>query len=625
MIINLLYTNLEKLLECVMISKINMTSVTGRCFYAMIIPISNLLVRRPSMRSIARKAGSVLRQLESQAPSSLADWVAVIVLFAIAFSTRARITGYGLPYQGVWDEAVTYPQALQMLTVPGLKPAAIDVPGYGTASYGDLLVYLTAGGDVLGLLDAFRTNQVDSIQEFVSPPQGVASIFQAVHPSGIPLLYPRLLLALVNSLAPVGVYLILRRVFGLNRWFCFGGALIYAVFSREGIYYSAYILPDSLATTLTVFLFWASYEAHRRQENQPWLWVVSGVLAGLVVNTTFRLVTVLAVPILAALTARGWKSLLPRLGWVLLGALAGFVLTSPYSVLDLPNALVKLTGFAWDHDLSWAHRLSSLGYYLQGIFLPGFDSMYIGIKVGSVGLGLVAGMLAILGMWKWVRLYPRQALVALLFFGLHFYSILPVTQRYTRHALVVYPLVCMAAGIGLQQLTEFLSRIFQRLQERFPHLSSQSPSSATILVFSLFLLASAPQIALSLSYVSIVEHASPSQVQTAEYLQQLLQPGEKVGIVDVIPWVEADLIARGIPFERISLQAAPEELRAGGITYVVGSDAILPGCGYGDIAGTFWETAFQAPGSKLAEFGYAYLQCLGYPNSDAYLLVGRVP
>jgi hypothetical protein len=608
-----------------MISKINMTSVTGRCFYAMIIPISNLLVRRPLMRSIARQAGSVFRQLERHAPSSLADWVAVIVLFAIAFSTRARLTGYGLPYQGVWDEAVTYPQALQMLTVPGLKPAAIDVPGYGTASYGDLLVYLTAGGNLVGLLDGLRTNQVDSIREYVSPPQGVASIFQAVHPSGIPLLYPRLLLALINSLAPVGIYLILRRVFALNRWFCFGGALIYAVFSREVIYYSAYILPDALATTLTVFLFWVSWEAQRRQENQPWLWVVSGVLAGLVVNTSFRLVTVLAIPILAALIAGSRKGLPSRLGWVLIGALAGFVLTSPYSVLDLPNALVKLTGFAWDHDLSWAHRLSSLAYYLRGIFLPGFDSMYIGIKVGSVGVGLVAGLLALLGIWEWARLYPRQAWVALLFLGLHFYSILPVTQRYTRHALVVYPLVCMAAGFGLQQLAEVLSRIFQRLQQRFPGLSSQSSSGATILTFSLFLLVSAPQIALSLSYVYIVDHASPSQVQAAEYLEELLQPGEKAGIVDVIPWVEADLIARGIPFERISLQATPEELQASGITYLVGSDAILPDCGYGNIAGTFWETAFKAPGSKLAEFGYAYLQCLGYPNADAYLLVGRVP
>ncbi len=577
------------------------------------------------MGSIARKVGLVLRQLESQAPSSLGDWVVMIVLFVLAFSTRARITGYGLPYQGVWDEAVTYPQALQMLTVSGLKPAAIDVPGYGTASYGDLLVYLTAGGDLVGLLDAFRTNHVDSIQEFVSPPQGVASIFQAVHPSGIPLLYPRLLLALLNSIAPIGIYLILRRVFGLNRWFGFGGALIYAVFSREVLYYSAYILPDALATTLAVFLFWVSWEAQRRQESQPWLWVVSGVLAGLVVNTTFRLVTVLAVPILAALTTRGLKGLLPRLGWVFLGALAGFVLTSPYSMLDLPNALVKLTGFAWDHDLSWSHQLSSLGYYLQGIFLPGFDSMYIGIKVGSVGLGILAGFLALVGLWRWLRLYPRQALVALLFFGIHFYSILPVTQRYTRHALVLYPLICMAAGLGLQQLTDWLSALFQRLQARSPRLAGQSPSDAAVLIFSVFILAAAPQIARSFSYVYIVEHSRPSQVQAAEYLQTLLQPGEKVGIVDVIPWVEADLTAREIAFERISLQADPEELRASGITHLVGSDAILPNCGYGNIAGTFWETAFQAPGSKLAEFGYAYLQCLGYPNAGAYLFVGRVP
>lgn len=54
-----------------------------------------------------------------------------------------------------------------------------------------------------------------------------------------------------------------------------------------------------------------------------------------------------------------------------------------------------------------------------------------------------------------------------------------------------------------------------------------------------------------------------------------------------------------VSFERISIQSSPADLKKRGITYLFGS--------------------------RLAEFGYAYMQGTGYPNGDAYLFVGRVP
>ena len=108
---------------------------------------------------------------------------------------------YALPYQNVWDEVVTYSQALGLLTQPGLDPHS-DVPGYGTAAYGDLLVYGTAGGEVMGLLNGLRSQEVRSLRSFTSPPRGVSSIYEAVHASGVPLRAPRRLLAAINSLVP---------------------------------------------------------------------------------------------------------------------------------------------------------------------------------------------------------------------------------------------------------------------------------------------------------------------------------------------------------------------------------------------------------------------------------------
>jgi hypothetical protein len=114
-----------------------------------------------------------------------------------------------------------------------------------------------------------------------------------------------------------------------------------------------------------------------------------------------------------------------------------------------------------------------------------------------------------------------------------------------------------------------------------------------------------------------------TQVSMARYLEQSLQPGELVGILDLIPWVEADLHARRIDFERIGLHTTLAELRRRGITHVVGSDAI--GGEYGSISGTIWDTAFDAPGDRLAEFGSEWLWYRGYPMGSLYMFAAHVP
>jgi hypothetical protein len=563
-------------------------------------------------------------------PPKAWDWAAVVLLFVIAILPRASLTTYGLPYQSVWDEVVTYPQALRMLTVPGLEPVS-NVPGYGTNSYGDLLVYITAAGQTLGLMDGFRTQRVNSFQEYVSPPRGVPSINGAVNESGIPLRYPRLILALINSLSPVFIFIALRKYLKADIFSAFGGALLYAFLSREVLYYSSFILPDALATTLFLIQFLLAWLCLEDTSGRISPYFLCGFLGGMILSTSVRLWTVASLPFLALALARDRQRGLTRLFAIPVGLAAGFLITSPYALIDLPNLLSKWTSFSWYHDLSWSHRLSSLAFYFQGMFKPGFNSSYIDTNEGSIGFGLLAGLLALLGLGKIFARKPCKALLILAFSAIQLYSITPVVQRFTRHALVLYPLVCILAGMGLSLLVDALRLGVDRLSARqqFPlreNLIKSKPVinlGAPAIVLAAFLLLNTNQFTLTFDYLRRASQYKPVQVRAAEYLSQVLQPGDKVGILDLIPWVLSDLKARHIPYEQIKLDDTSEQLQARGITYVVGTDQIKGQ--YGSPAGTMWENAFKAPGSKLAEFGTSALEFEGYPVTSLYIFVARLP
>lgn len=556
------------------------------------------------------------------------DVIAALILFFISFISRSSMTGYGLPYQTVWDEVVTYPQAMRMLTVPGLKPDS-NVPGYGKAAYGDLLVYITAFGEVLGFVNGLRTQQVASIDDFVSPPLGVNSIIGAVHPSGIPIQYPRLILAFINSFAPVAIYLILRKIFKADLWSSFGGGFIYAFLSREVLYYSSYILPDALATTLFLFLLFSIFITLKDGSGKLSLYVANGFLVGMIISVSIRSSTVIILPFLALAFSTHRERIVQRLFAIAFGILFGFALTSPYAILDLPGYLGKINSFSWAHDLSWSNRLSGLIFFVQGMFKSGFVSHYVDSMTGSVGLGILTGLLAIIGLWRLFKCFPRQTIIVIIFSALHMYSILPIAQRYTRHALILYPLACISAGVGLTFLADKLKSLRNKLvstsiplthkiiRMQFHLLGKFSP----LIVLFIFGILSFRQARLTVSYLQRVMQFITPQVQIAEFLVVILEPEDKVGILNHLPWIEEDLFLRGINFERINLTDSTNDLTARGFTYLVGTDRIA-GI-YSTAVNTIWDKDYFSE-KKVAEFGSIPLQYEGYPSGQLYMFITRI-
>jgi len=552
--------------------------------------------------------------------SAAKDASAASLLFLLSLSVRLPLTRYGLPYQAVWDEVTTYTRALSLIG-DSASDFAKPVPGYAGATYGDLLIYTTAVGEVAGLLSGLRSQQVASLDEFVAPPPGVGSIYEGVHASGLPLLYPRILLALINSLASVLVFKALRTYLGSGTWASFLGGLVYAIFSWDVVYYSSYIIPDALATTLSLAALLAAMAAIGDRNGKATPYLACGVFVGLAVSVTIRYASMAVVPFLALALARDRKKFSRKAGLALVGMLGGFLVTSPRALADSSSYLSGMTSLVWSSDTSSVHRLESLVFYMQRIFGP---------PAIASGLGPLTLIAALIGLGRLLISRPRYALLFVLFGGVHFQAVTPIIERYSRHVLVLFPIACMLAGVGLDMIAGGISDFLYRMK-----MSNRLPSRAewlsvglarewvgAALVISVFTLLSVSRVLRTVETVKNAAAFETTQVLMARYLEQSLRPGEKVGILDLIPWVEADLQRRAIDFERIGLDMTMDELWRRGITQVVGTDRVEGA--YGPISGTIWQTAFESPGDRIAEFGSDSLRSRGYPMGNLYLFVGRI-
>jgi hypothetical protein len=356
-----------------------------------------------------------------------------------------------------------------------------------------------------------------------------------------------------------------------------------------------------------------------------WNFLLTGVLAGIMVSLTIRVVLMILVPVLALFFSRNKQHFLAKFFLSIAGIAVGFLLFSPYALLDLPSYLARVTGLTWSFDLRLTNRLAGLAYYLKGAFMPGFNSLYVDSSEGSVGLGLVVGFLAVLGIGRLLFSHPRQAIMMLLIIVFHLYLISPITQRYTRHALVLYPMFCIFAGAGLSWIAEGIQRPLREWLSRTNQKINPSVITRGVPAFILivFLLISAHQVNLTLRYMARTHNYKTPQVQAAEYLSIVMTPEDKVGILDEVPWVENDLHAHGISYVRIAATDTVEDLKAKQVTLVAGTDRF--GGDYASLAGSIWQTGFTNPGAKLAEFGVGALMYDGYPAGQLYIFIARLP
>jgi hypothetical protein len=80
--------------------------------------------------------------------------------------------------------------------------------------------------------------------------------------------------------------------------------------------------------------------------------------------------------------------------------------------------------------------------------------------------------------------------------------------------------------------------------------------------------------------------------------------------------------AARVILERIRLEDTIDDLQMRGLAVVVGTD--LTSAEFPSIAGTIWDTVFDDPGDRIAEFGEQALLTRGEPKPNLYLFAARV-
>jgi len=284
---------------------------------------------------------------------------------------------------------------------------------------------------------------------FLSPDEDIASVFIADQSQFY--LLGRLLTVCYALLSLLMTYLVGRRLFGervalVGAWF--------SVLSPLVVYYAQVVRTDLAGSFFGMLSLWLMLRLYDQPSTKNQL--LAGLSIGFSVGTRYFMVTL--VPILIAvdvLIVRQSRRDLNRppsskraIAVGLLAVLLGFVVCTPFFILDLPTALGSLVSEARPRHLG-ADGLSpteNLKWYLT-------DAIPAGI---SVPLAILAAIGAVLVL---IRRRPDQLLV-LSFVVVFVLSTSLSRLHWNRWMIQVFPILCLLAAKTLCGASSWLSRLF---------------------------------------------------------------------------------------------------------------------------------------------------------------------
>jgi 4-amino-4-deoxy-L-arabinose transferase-like glycosyltransferase len=145
-----------------------------------------------------------------------------------------------------------------------------------------------------------------------------------------------------------------------------------------------------------------------------------------------------------------WGALFKTMGQISLVVLGVFLLTSPWTVLDMHQFLADV---AYESSYYYTYRLR--GIDPGWLFYPNLALWH------GVGAGLLA--CAAWGVWQTRKSIPKPMHVVLLGFGLAYFVLClgPNVRVMTRYALPLIPVVLVYAALGIEALAQWLGTRLQ--------------------------------------------------------------------------------------------------------------------------------------------------------------------
>ena len=212
---------------------------------------------------------------------------------------------------------------------------------------------------------------------------------------------------------------------------------------------SHYVLTDVPTTFFVTLSLLLALRAVERATLRSIGW--AGFAVGLAASCKYNGSIAIVLPLIAiAHLGGGWRVTGPRIGLVAVTALAGFLVGTPYAILDLPaflNDYARLAMvFARDRpgEAGWSVYLKHFSY---GVAWPASIAVAFGLLVV-----LIQG----------VRRASARAgsFMLLAFVALYFIVMARSAQIYGRYLLPLLPFLCIACGVGVVSIVNWMrSRI----------------------------------------------------------------------------------------------------------------------------------------------------------------------
>ncbi len=371
-----------------------------------------------------RQVRSIVSRLRSagRENSHLLD---VLLLSALAGVLRLWGIGFDLPHLYHRDEAryVTIP--LQILKSGDYNPHFFNYPTF--------FFYLLSLAYIAYFLFMASRARIGSLDGLVLPEQVLPNVVgRATMPSQF--LVGRGFVALTGLLTVVLVYWITRRAYG-RRAGLLAGLLL--SFSPAHIRNSHFVAPDVTMILIVVACFALCYEVWLGGQRRDY--ALAGLLAGLAASTKYNAYPIF-IPLLVAHLLRragtGWISVEILLAAVCSGA--GFLVGTPYAVLDLP---AFLNGLAF--EVRHYATLGDPGVEGQNAFL-----WYASFLARSEGLLLP---LALLEAGRALLARSQKVLLFLSFPTAYLFLVSFGAVKNDRTVLTIVPFLCMFAGAFLDR------------------------------------------------------------------------------------------------------------------------------------------------------------------------------
>ena len=361
--------------------------------------------------------------------------ICLLLILLLSAGLRFWHIGFGLPNVYHPDEDAVVMPAMSIIKTGELHPTRME---YGTG-----LIYLLAGVSAIVFSLSARDGLISNVEQLHIFERGS---YPAVYPHPEYLFAGRVVSALFGVGVVVLVFMLGRRLSGKR------AGIIAALFSAllpDLVIHSHFATPDItlvFMTTLSLYLLLRTYD--HWHEQSYWAYAGAGFVCGLATTTKYNGV-LLALPLILVplMRVRSLDEFLRlRTFSGVAGMGAGFLLGTPYALLDIPDFL------------SW------FGYSLRLYNRPDLEIaqpawLWHLNKLGTERNAIMfwAG---VIGFWLSWRVWGKRAWLINGFVLLYLWSVVSQTNRQVRMWLPVAPIFAVWAAVLMNWLGEWLKRRF---------------------------------------------------------------------------------------------------------------------------------------------------------------------